>query len=184
MKETPVPTVKCPKEMRCGRCFVLPPTGGVRRHDPSFHISSLLRSVVSVFSPTSLHFYTRMANKTTGRAPAPRPTNSQRLKVPTFLCFEFFSEPSFAQKAFGKKELAAMWPKLLPTLPPERREELARVAGFSGGEADNSSTESSLSRQVSWVVAERSSVRGWYGFSLPCTKERRLAYWFYSSLEI
>ena len=55
-----------------------------------------------------------------------------------------------------------MWPKLLPTLPPDKAEELAKVAGLVDlDESDNSSTESSLSPQVSSnlideVRAERS----------------------------
>eukprot|EP00903_Cladosiphon_okamuranus_P006797 g6625.t1 len=52
------------------------------------------------------------------------------------------------KKAFGEKELAAMWPKLLSTLPPERKEELVKVAGFSGGEGDSSSMARSDPRQV------------------------------------
>lgn len=90
-------------------------------------------------------FYSCVSTKPNQTKPVPYETNTAAV-----------------QKAFGKKELATVWPKLLPTLPPDKAEELAKVAGLVDlDESDNSSTESSLSPQVSsnlidGVRAERS----------------------------
>ncbi|CAM9504620.1 unnamed protein product [Ectocarpus sp. 4 AP-2014] len=49
--------------------------------------------------------------------------------------------------AFGKKELAKMWPKLLPRLPPEKARELAEAAGLDF-EALSESVTSPVPRQA------------------------------------
>lgn len=53
------------------------------------------------------------------------------------------------QDAFGKKELAKMWPKLLPSLSPEKAKDLANVAGVDYDASKKVSKDGSLPRQAS-----------------------------------
>ncbi|CAM9586622.1 unnamed protein product [Ectocarpus sp. 12 AP-2014] len=61
--------------------------------------------------------------------------------------------------AFGKKELAKMWPKLLPRLPPEKARELAEAAGLDSEVLSESAT-SPAPRQVGLKDATVSYKRG------------------------
>ncbi|CAB1119703.1 unnamed protein product [Ectocarpus sp. CCAP 1310/34] len=65
----------------------------------------------------------------------------------------------WVKAAFGKKELAKMWPKLLPRLPPEKARELAEAAGLDF-EALSESATSPAPRQVGLKDATASYKRG------------------------
>ncbi|CAM9248693.1 unnamed protein product [Ectocarpus sp. 6 AP-2014] len=53
--------------------------------------------------------------------------------------------------AFGRKELAKMWPKLLPRLPPEKARELAEAAGLDFEAVSESATSPAPRQARTWM---------------------------------